>query len=83
MEIIEIADKVADITNALFVSTTKEQIESIFKKYEIIDPFDKIALLRKTMQVEDISNIQEEITPEEEYEDEVKIFIEASWRFLI
>ena len=83
MEIIEIADKVADITNALFVSTTKEQIESIFKRYEIIAPFDKIALLRKTMQVEDISNIQEEITPEEEYEDEVKIFIEASWRFLI
>ncbi|MCL2793522.1 MAG: hypothetical protein FWD87_10595 [Spirochaetaceae bacterium] len=82
MKIIEASDKVDNIVKNLFVSTEKKQIIEIFDEYEITDPSEKIALLRKCMQVQSTSCIPANITPEEEYADELEIFIEGSWRLL-
>jgi hypothetical protein len=62
---------------------TEESVEGVFFKSGITDIPDKIALLRFCMGVESVSDApQEKLTPEQEYEDELSIFIEGSWRFL-
>jgi hypothetical protein len=62
---------------------TKESVEDVFAESCITDIPDKIALLRFSMGVESVSDApQEKLTPEQEYEDELSIFIEGSWRFL-
>jgi uncharacterized secreted protein with C-terminal beta-propeller domain len=83
MNITEASYKVDNIVGDLFLSFDREQIESVFQKYDIVDLQERIELLRKCMKVVDTSNTQEDLTIEDEYHDEVEIFVSASWRFLI
>ncbi|GHV91475.1 hypothetical protein AGMMS50268_19780 [Spirochaetia bacterium] len=83
MNITEASYKVDNIMGDLFISFDREQIESVFQKYDIADLQERIDLLRKCMKVVDTSNTQEDLTIEDEYHDEVEIFVSASWRFLI
>jgi predicted P-loop ATPase/GTPase len=80
---VESSYKVDKITRELFVSLDKARVAAVFSKYSIIDFAEKTALLRKCMQVLDVSNTDEEMSDEDEYIDELEIFTEGSWRFLI
>ena len=80
---IDNAVKTQTIMDELFVSTEKPQIESIFNKYDVEETETRIELLRLCMKVADISNFGGTVSLAQEYEGELAIFIEGSWRFLI
>ncbi|MDR1277919.1 MAG: hypothetical protein LBK02_04140 [Treponema sp.] len=83
MNITDVSYKVDSIVDDLFISADKDRIEQVFSEHDINDPGEKIQLLRKCMRVIDTSNTGEDLSPADEYEDEVAIFVEGSWRFLI
>jgi hypothetical protein len=78
-----ISYKVDKIVNKLFASFDKGQVEAVFAEYEIEDFQERIDLLRKCMKAIDTSNTREDISLADEYNDELEIFFDASWRFLI
>ena len=80
--ITEVSNKVDNIVDALFISTRKEQIENVFLKNDIDDKSDRIQLLRKCMHVIDTSNSGDPISIEDEYSDELAIFLNGKWRLL-
>jgi hypothetical protein len=83
MNITEISKHVDNIVDALFISTKKEQVESVFNKNNINDKSDRIHLLRKYMHVIDTSNIDDSISLDDEYIDELTIFINGKWRLMV
>ncbi|GHU48231.1 hypothetical protein FACS1894200_04900 [Spirochaetia bacterium] len=83
MNMIDISNKVDSIVDDLFISFDAQQVESVFTKHEIVDYQDRINLLRKCMKVIDTSNADEELPIEDEYHDELAIFVKPMWRFLI
>jgi hypothetical protein len=83
MNITEASYKVDNIVDGLFASFDKESVESVFAEYEIGDKEERIKLLRKCMNVIDTSDVAEILSVDDDYNDELKIFIEGSWRFLI
>ena len=83
MNLTEVLRKVDTILDKLLVSTTKEQVEAIFSEYSIDDKSERIQLLRKCMGVIDISDSCEVLTIDDEYSDEMEIFLTGKWRFLI
>ena len=82
MSIVAVSEKVEAIVSGLFQCTKAPQVKDVFFKNGITDPSEKIELLRKCMGVLDISNISEELSEEEEYADELEIFLDGTWRFL-
>ena len=83
MNIIEVSEKVDNIINDLFFSIKKEQVESVFSKNSISDKSTRIQLLRKCMNVLDTSNTNNDLSVDDEYSDELEIFLNGKWRFLI
>jgi hypothetical protein len=83
MTLTEVSYKVDNIVDDLFASFDKEHAEEIFSKYSIEDKEEKIKLLRKCMQVIDTSNVPDTLSIDDKYHDELEIFTEGSWRFLI
>jgi hypothetical protein len=83
MSIIDVSYRVDNIVDDLFASFDKSHVEDVFWKYEIDDIGDRIQLLRKCMRVIDTSNAEDKLSIDDEYNDELEIFIEGSWRFLI
>jgi hypothetical protein len=75
--------KVDSIVGELYTSFDKDRIEAVFGKHEVTDYKERINLLRKCMRVIDTSNNEEDMPVEDEYSDELEIFVDASWRFLI
>jgi hypothetical protein len=67
----------------LLISMEKEQVEDIFLKNNIDDKSERIRLLRKCMDVVDTSNTNEPISVDDEYSDELAIFLNGKWRLLI
>ena len=82
MNITEVSNKVDNIVDALFISTKKEQVENVFFRNDIDDKSDRIQLLRKCMNVLDTSNSSDPISLDDEYSDELTIFLNGKWRFL-
>jgi hypothetical protein len=82
MNLTEAPRKVDTIIDELFVSMKKDQVENIFSIYQIEDRTERIQLLRKCMQVLDTSDINETLTLDDEYGDELEIFIAGKWRFM-
>jgi len=80
---IEVSDKVNNIVGDLFVSVKKEQVEDIFLKNSIDDKSTRIQLLRKCMHVLDTSNTNEVLSVDDDYNDEIEIFLNGKWRLLI
>jgi chromosome condensin MukBEF MukE localization factor len=75
---------VDNIVKELFYSTEKHQVEGIFTNNEIDDKAERIQLLRKCMKVIDTSNTAgESLSLEDEYNDELEIFLQGTWRFLL
>jgi hypothetical protein len=83
MSMTDVSIKVDSIVDDLFSSFEKAQVEAVFRKYEIDDKEERIRLLRKCMQVIDTSNVDDALSIDDEYNDELEIFVEGSWRFLI
>jgi hypothetical protein len=83
MNITDISYKVDSIVDRLQASLDKEQVEEVFVTYEIDDPEERIKLLRKCMQVMVFENVEDDISLEDAYNDELEIFVEGSWRLLI
>jgi hypothetical protein len=76
-------DRYTTIIDRLFGATERKQVEGIFDKNEIADFSTRLGLLRRSMRLQDISNSPEVLTPEQEYSDELEIFLDGTWRFLI
>ena len=83
MNLIEAFEKVDNIVDDLFLSFKKEQVEEIFSKNSIDDKSLRIQLLRKCMHVLDTSNTNEDLSVDDEYNDELEIFLHGKWRMLI
>jgi len=83
MNIIEVSEKVDNIVDDLFLSFKKEQVEGVFSKNSIDDKPTRIQLLRKCMHVLDTSNTHESLSEDDEYSDEIEIFLNGKWRLLI
>jgi hypothetical protein len=83
MTLTDASYRVDNIVDDLFASFDKDSIEGIFVKNAIEEKEERIKLLRKCMHVIDTSNITGTLSIDDEYNDEVEIFIEGSWRFLI
>jgi len=83
MNIIEASRKAEDIISGLFVSVKREQVESVFVKNDITDSEDRIQLLRECMGVISTSDIGDSLSPEDQYSDELEIFLEGTWRLLL
>jgi hypothetical protein len=83
VEAIKASEKVSNIIDDLFVSVKREQVEDVFSRNSIVDKSDRIQLLRKCMNVLDTSNIDNSLSIEDEYSDEIEMFLNGKWRFLI
>jgi hypothetical protein len=84
MALTDVSYKVDKIVDDLFASFDKNSIEGVFSKYHIEeDKEERIKLLRKCMCVIDTSNVTDILSIDDEYDDELEIFLEGSWRFLI
>ncbi|MDR1249037.1 MAG: hypothetical protein LBK63_07015 [Treponema sp.] len=83
MNLTEVSYKVDKIVESLSFSFEKEAVENVFSDNEIEDKAERIKLLRKCMNVIGTSNISEILSTEDEYNDELEIFAEGSWRLLV
>jgi len=85
MNLTEIIRMSTEISQKLFLCVTREGIEDVFRSYNISDIPDKIGLLRLCMGVKNYSPSPsaETLTLEQQYDDELLIFLEGSWRFLV
>jgi hypothetical protein len=83
MNMTEVSKRVDTIVDDLFSSFKMEQVEDIFSKNDISDKSDRIQLLRKCMHVLDTSNSGDSLSLDDEYSDELAIFLNGKWRFLI
>ena len=75
--------KALDIIEDLNFSMKREQVEDVFSRYNIDDKSDRVQLLRKCMHVLDTSNTDDLLSVDDEYSDELEIFLNGKWRFLI
>jgi hypothetical protein len=82
MNLTEASRKVDNIIEDLQFSMKREQVEAIFSKNDICDKTERIQLLRKCMQVLDTTNSNIPISMDDEYSDELEIFLIGKWRFL-
>jgi hypothetical protein len=83
MYLTEVSRKVDNIIENLQFSVKKEQVEDVFSKNEITDKTERIQLLRKCMQVLDTSNSDAPLSLDDEYNDELEIFLNGKWRLLL
>ena len=85
MNLTESSNKVDAIVDELYISTKREQVEEIFSKNGIDDKSERIGILQKCMHVLDTSNAVDcnSLSVDDEYDDEIEIFLNGKWRFLI
>ena len=79
---LEVYDKIDTVLKKLYLCTAKSQIDSVFDEAAITEPKEKINLLRKCMEVENVYGTPEKISDEDEYEFECAVFEEGPWRML-
>jgi len=83
MNLAEASIKVDSIVDDLFISMNATQVESVFSKNTVNDKIERIQLLRKCMHVVDISNSNDSISIDDEYNDELTIFLDGRWRLMV
>ena len=83
ISISEPSEKINNVVDNLFISTRKEQVEDVFFRNSIEDRVERIRLLRKCMHVLDTSNADNSISLDDEYNDELAIFLNGKWRMLV
>ena len=83
MNLTEVSIKVDSIVDDLFISMNETQVEGVFSRNSINDKIERILLLRKCMHVVDTSNSNDSISIDDEYNDELTIFLDGRWRLLV
>jgi len=83
MNLTEASIKVDSIVDDLFISMNETQVECVFSRNSINDKIERILLLRKCMHVVDTSNSNDSISIDDEYTDELAIFLDGRWRLLV
>lgn len=83
MNLTEASNKVDSIVDDLFISMNENQVESVFSRNTINEKMERILLLRKCMHVLDTSNSSDTISIDDEYNDELAIFLDGRWRLLV
>jgi len=83
MNLVEASKKAEDVINGLLVSVKKEQVEDVFTKNGISSSEERVQLLRECMCVIGTSNMDDPMSPDEEYSDELAIFLDGKWRLLL
>lgn len=83
MNLTEASRKVDSIIEDLQFSVKREQVEAVFLKNDINDKTERIQMLRKCMQVIDTSNSNISISLDDEYSDELAIFLDGTWRLIL
>ena len=81
--LVGVSNKVDMILGELSNSFEKSDVEAVFDKYNVEDADERVRLLQKCMEVTDTSDMGEDLSAEDRYEDELEIFIYGRWRFLI
>jgi len=72
-----------EINQQLFLCTSAEQIEDVFSSFKISEIPEKIGLLQLCMGVKNYSSAPpNNLTPEQQYQDIIIVFLDGSWRFL-
>jgi len=72
-----------EISQQLFSCTSEEKIEKVFHSFKISEIPDKMGLLQLCMGVKNSSSAPpNNLTPEQQYQDILLVFLEGSWRFL-
>lgn len=79
---LDVYNTIDGVLKRLYLCTEKSQIDSVFKDADISDPSEKIRLLRKCMDVENVYGTPEKVSDEDEYEFECAVFEEGTWRML-
>jgi hypothetical protein len=73
-----------EISQQLFLCTSEDKVEEVFSSFKISKIPDKIGLLRLCMGVKyHSSSPPNNLTLEQQYQDELLIFLDGSWRFLV
>lgn len=83
MNLTEASRKVESIVDGLFVSVNETQVENVFSENSITDKIERVQLLRRCMHVVDASNSGDSISIDDEYNDELTIFLDGRWRMLL
>ena len=83
MNLTEASRKVDSIIEDLQFSMRKEQVEDVFSKNSISDKLERVQMLRKCMHVLDMSNSNTPVSLDDEYSDELEIFLKGKWRMLV
>ena len=85
MDLTETIRMSTDISQKLFLCTSETDIDEVFNNFKISHIPDKIGLLQLCMGVKNYSPCpsDEELTLEQQYNDELLIFLDGSWRFLV
>jgi len=72
-----------EISQQLFPCTSEDQVECVFKSFNISAYPEKTELLQLCMGVKSYSTApHDSLTPEQQYQDMLLIFLDGSWRFL-
>lgn len=79
---VEMYDKISQVLKELYLCTERAQIDKIFSNAKISSPREKINLLRKCMEVENVYGTPEKVSDEDEYDFECAVFEEGTWRML-
>ena len=82
MSNIDVYNQVDAVLKRLYGFTEKRQIDALFDEENINDYNERIKLLHKCMEVEDIYNTPEEISAKEDYDFTCAVFEEGTWRML-
>ena len=75
--------EVDNIVNLLTTCTIKNEVEGVFEWFGISDPTDKSNFLLKTMQATRNESNDSEHTPEDDYQFDLAVFLEGTWREIL
>jgi hypothetical protein len=81
--LVEVSDRVDMILDELSNSFGKSDVEKVFSRHKVKDSDERVRLLQKCMKVTATSDVDEDLSPEDRYADELEIFAYGRWRFLI
>jgi hypothetical protein len=84
MDLTETIRLSTEISQQLFFCTTEKAVEDVFASFEISKIPDKIGLLQLCMGVKRYSLCpSDNLTLDQHYHDELLVFLDSSWRFLV
>lgn len=82
MSNIDVYNQVDAVLKRLYGFTEKRQIDALFDEQNITDYDERIKLLHKCMEVEEVYSTPEQASAEDEYNFTCAVFEEGTWRML-